>query len=72
MQLPSACRPGTDCPVRSPASYTTRSSVQGQLLDNLVHEHVGNVATFPCSALVSGTTGEVTHLDAGYNVMTGS
>ena len=34
---------------------------------NVSIEEVGNVATFLCSDLASGVTGEVTYVDAGYN-----
>ncbi len=30
---------------------------------------VGNVAAFLCSDLASGVTGEITHVDAGYNIL---
>lgn len=32
-------------------------------------EEVGNVGAFLCSDLASGVTGEVTHVDAGYNIL---
>jgi enoyl-[acyl-carrier protein] reductase I len=32
------------------------------------HE-VGNVAAFLCSDLASGVTGEITYVDAGYNIL---
>lgn len=32
-------------------------------------DEVGNVAAFLCSDLASGITGEVTYVDAGYNIM---
>ena len=32
-------------------------------------EDVGNVAAFLCSDLASGVTGEITYVDAGYNIM---
>ena len=32
-------------------------------------EEVGNVAAFLCSDLASGITGEVTYVDAGYNIL---
>ncbi len=32
-------------------------------------EDVGNVAAFLCSDLARGVTGEVTHVDAGYNIL---
>ena len=32
-------------------------------------EDVGNVAAFLCSDLASGITGEVTYVDAGYNIV---
>ncbi len=36
---------------------------------NVTIEEVGNVAAFLCSDLASGITGEITYVDAGYNVM---
>jgi enoyl-[acyl-carrier protein] reductase I len=30
---------------------------------------VGNVAAFLCSDMASGITGEVTYVDAGYNIL---
>lgn len=35
---------------------------------NVSIEEVGNVAAFLCSDLASGITGEITHVDAGYNI----
>jgi len=32
-------------------------------------DEVGNVGAFLCSALASGVTGEITHVDAGYNIL---
>lgn len=32
-------------------------------------EEIGNVAAFMCSDLASGITGEVTYVDAGYNIL---
>ena len=32
-------------------------------------EDVGNVAAFLCSDLASGITGEITYVDAGYNIL---
>ena len=32
-------------------------------------EDVGNAAAFLCSDLASGITGEITYVDAGYNIM---
>jgi enoyl-[acyl-carrier protein] reductase I len=32
-------------------------------------EDVGNVAAFLCSDLAAGITGEITHVDAGYNIL---
>ena len=36
---------------------------------NVHPEEVGNAAAFLCSDLASGITGEIVHVDAGYNVM---
>ena len=35
---------------------------------NVTIEEVGNAAAFLCSDLASGITGEITYVDAGYNV----
>ena len=36
---------------------------------NVSIEEVGNVAAFLCSDLASGVTGEITYVDAGYNIV---
>ncbi len=36
---------------------------------NVTTEEVGNTAAFLCSDLASGITGEVTYVDAGYNII---
>ncbi len=36
---------------------------------NVTIEEVGNVAAFLCSDLASGVTGEITYVDAGYNII---
>ncbi len=36
---------------------------------NIEHREVAQAAVFLCSPLASGITGEVTHVDAGYNIM---
>ncbi len=36
---------------------------------NITHEEVANTALFLCSGMSSGITGEVIHVDTGYNVM---
>ena len=36
---------------------------------NVTIDDVGNVAAFLCSDLAAGITGEVTHVDAGFNMM---
>jgi len=40
------------------------------LRKNVDAEEVGNAAAFLCSDLASGITGEILHVDAGYNIMT--
>jgi enoyl-[acyl-carrier protein] reductase I len=32
-------------------------------------DEVGNVGAFLCSDLASGITGEITYVDAGYNIL---
>ena len=39
---------------------------------NVSIEDVGNVAAFLCSDLAAGVTGEVTYVDAGYNIVGGA
>ena len=39
------------------------------LRKNVTIEEVGNAAAFLCSDLASGITGEVTYVDAGYNIV---
>lgn len=36
---------------------------------NVTALEVGNAAAFLCSDLASGITGEITYVDAGYNIM---
>jgi enoyl-[acyl-carrier protein] reductase I len=36
---------------------------------NVTIEDVGNAAAFLCSDLAAGITGEITYVDAGYNVV---
>ena len=36
---------------------------------NVTIDDVGNVAAFLCSDFAAGITGEVTHVDAGFNMM---
>jgi enoyl-[acyl-carrier protein] reductase I len=36
---------------------------------NVTQEEVGNTALWLCSDLASGVTGEVVHVDAGYNIL---
>jgi enoyl-[acyl-carrier protein] reductase I len=38
------------------------------LKKNVTIEEVGNAAAFLCSDLASGITGEITYVDAGYNI----
>ena len=39
------------------------------LRKNVNIDEVGNVAAFLCSDLASGVTGEITYVDAGFNIM---
>ncbi len=36
---------------------------------NITIEDVGNTAAFLCSDLAAGITGEITYVDAGYNIL---
>ncbi len=36
---------------------------------NVSIQDVGNAAAFLCSDLAGGITGEITHVDAGYNIV---
>jgi len=47
-------------------SYAERNS---PLQRNVTIDEVGNVAAFLCSDLASGITGEITYVDAGYNIV---
>ena len=47
-------------------AYGERNS---PLKRNVTIEEVGNVAAFLCSDLASGITGEITYVDAGYNII---
>ena len=47
-------------------AYCERNS---PLRRNVTIEEVGNVAAFLCSDLASGVTGEITYVDAGYNII---
>jgi enoyl-[acyl-carrier protein] reductase I len=42
---------------------------QAPLRRGVTQEEVGNVAAFLCSDLASGVTGEVTYVDAGFNIV---
>jgi enoyl-[acyl-carrier protein] reductase I len=36
---------------------------------NVTQEDIGNAALFLCSELGSGVTGEIMHVDSGYNIL---
>lgn len=46
----------------------SKAAEAAPLRKNVTIEEVGNVAAFLCSDLASGVTGEVTYVDAGYNI----
>ena len=50
-------------------SMLSGASAVSPLGRNVSIEEVGNVAAFLCSDLASGITGEITYVDAGYNIM---
>ena len=45
-----------------------KGAASAPLRKNVTIEEVGNVAAFLCSDLASGVTGEITYVDAGYNI----
>ena len=47
-------------------SYTEKVA---PLRRNVSIMEVGNTAAFLCSDLASGITGEITHVDAGFNII---
>jgi enoyl-[acyl-carrier protein] reductase I len=51
---------------RKMLSYDEKTNA---LQRNITAEEVGNVAAFLCSDLASGITGEVVHVDAGFNMV---
>jgi len=52
--------------IRKMLEYTENNS---PLRRNVTIDEVGNTAAFLCSDLASGITGEVTFVDAGYNIL---
>jgi enoyl-[acyl-carrier protein] reductase I len=51
---------------RSMLNYNEQNT---PLRRNVTIEDVGNAAAFLCSDLAAGITGEITYVDAGYNIM---
>ena len=49
-------------------SMLSKAADTAPLKQNVTIEQVGNVAAFLCSDLASGVTGEITYVDAGYNI----
>ncbi len=50
-------------------SMLNKAADTAALKKNVTIEEVGNAAAFMCSDLASGITGEITFVDAGYNIM---
>lgn len=50
-------------------SILDQVSRQTPLRRTITAQEVGNVAAFLCSDLASGVTGEITYVDAGYNIL---
>jgi enoyl-[acyl-carrier protein] reductase I len=50
-------------------SMLSKAADTAALKKNVTIEEVGNAAAFMCSDLASGITGEITFVDAGYNIM---
>ena len=46
----------------------SQHSAKAPLGRTVTQEEVGNVAAFLCSDLASGITGEITYVDAGFNI----
>ena len=46
----------------------TQHSARAPLGRTVTQEEVGNTAAFLCSDLASGITGEITYVDAGFNI----
>lgn len=49
-------------------SMLSKAADSSPLKKNVTIEEVGNAAAFLCSDLASGITGEITYVDAGYNI----
>ena len=47
----------------------TYNANKAPLQRNITFEEVANTALFLCSDLSTGITGEIIHVDAGYNIM---
>jgi len=54
---------------KPPSPARTRPSERAPLRRNVEAREVGNAALFLLSPLSSGITGEVLHVDCGYNIM---
>jgi len=50
-------------------SMLSRFAATAPLRRNVTIEEVGNVGAFLCSDLASGVTGEISYVDAGYNII---
>jgi len=50
-------------------SMLNKAADTAALKKNVTIDEVGNAAAFMCSDLASGITGEITFVDAGYNIM---
>jgi len=50
-------------------SMLSKAADASALKKNVSIDEVGNAAAFLCSDLASGITGEITYVDAGYNIM---
>jgi|MGYP005812391795 enoyl-[acyl-carrier protein] reductase I len=50
-------------------SMLSKAEEASPLRRNVTIDEVGNVGAFLCSELASGITGEITYVDAGYNIL---
>ncbi len=55
--------------VRDFRKLMSMAEERSPLRRNVTHEEIGNTSVFLCSDMGSGITGEVIHVDSGYNIL---